>query len=113
MVFADFLFLSSEEWKTLLLAVIALYMEWLRRKSNAAADAAKDAKVEATTTKKLLNGRMDELLKEAREKAYAEGHKAGVAAASQTIGSNPNIPVEGQEIAKAVASALTATPEKK
>ena len=106
MPFADFLGMTGDDLKTLLLALIAIYLEWLRRKSNTAATAADDAKKEAATTRTLLNGRMEELLAAAREKAYAEGHAAGVAKVSKAVADAPSVPLVAQQIAKAVAETV-------
>src|SRR5688500_13229405 len=93
-------------WQALIAAVLAMYMEWSRQRTakrvqevktdleantavtNEAATEAKAAVVTATNVaekatetmeemKTVVNGRMDELLNEARKKAYAEGFAVG------------------------------------
>lgn len=114
--------MSSEDWKTVLLALIAtggtvftalvtVYLEILRRKSNAAEVAATAAKKEASQTKVLINGRMDEMLRSVAEKAYAEGKASGIATVSKAVAESPNIPIGTRELATAVATATEPPPK--
>lgn len=114
--------MTSEDWKTVLLAFIALlgtissavagiYAEMLRRKAvriegkqdindQKTDDAAKKAEEAANSsartakkvdeTQKIVNGRMDELLKAARDAAFAEGKAAGIAEAKEKEKDKPS-----------------------
>lgn len=112
--------MTSEDWKTVLLALIttgggvfatfaAIYLEWLRRKATAAEVAASAAQKTASDTKLLINGRMDDLLEQAKAKAYAEGLAAGVAKVSDAVARSPKISLDAQGVAGAIAAASKPT----
>ena len=116
--------MTSEDWKTVLLALIttggglfatfaAVWLEWLRRKSNvaketaaAAVDKAQAASDVAHSTNRLVNGRMDELLESAQKKAYAEGFAAGTAKVMAAVAESPKVSLDAQGVAQAVAQAV-------
>lgn len=98
--------MSSEDWKTVLLAFIGVLATavttagsifgsyiWLRLKAMQQTQ---------TETKTLINGRMDDLLQAARDKAYAEGHAAGMQATAKGVADSPNVPMGVKEMAKVI-----------
>jgi chromosomal replication initiation ATPase DnaA len=110
--------MTSEDWKTVLLAFIAtiggvlnaiilVYVEHLRRKQTAndkktddATVASKAAEASANEAKRAVNGRLDELLQSAKEKAFLEGKAAALAEAAAVSVAQQKAKVAADAVAK-------------
>jgi len=113
--------MSSEDWKVVLLSLIAtggsafatfaaVMLWWLKSKADKADASSLKAVDAAAEMKSLVNGRMDQMLIEAKARAYIEGHQAGVAFTAKTLGESSKIPIDQQEVLKAVAVAQIGAP---
>lgn len=96
-MFADFLGIPPDDWNKLLVVIVGAILTWVGARLE-------KVKMDQSATKSLINGRVDDLLKAEREKAFAEGHAAGTAKVMDDVAKSDKVSIDAQGIAEICAA---------